>query len=155
MPDDCDVGMFGLLIKSLEYTDDAALIDRTSEKSTERINRFTEGSVEAADMVVSVEKTKCMHVDSELVQHLSRIYVGEADYSDTSLVKTRYSVCSFCGWCGPSQHGLEIHTDRWCGEAHRKVDEKEFEVEKILQARGSVRHRFYEVQWKGFAERTW
>ena len=52
MPDDCDVGMFGLLIKYLEYADDAALIERIEEKSTERINRFTEGSVEAADMVV-------------------------------------------------------------------------------------------------------
>ena len=59
MPDDFDVGMFGLLIKPLEYADDAALIDRTEEKLTERIKRFTEGSVEAAGMVVSVEKTEC------------------------------------------------------------------------------------------------
>ena len=88
VPDDLAVSLFGLLIKSLEYADDAALIDRTAEKSTERINRFTEGSVEAADMVVSVEKTYCMHDDSELVQHFSRISVGEADYSDTLLVKT-------------------------------------------------------------------
>ena len=29
------------------------------------------------------------------------------------------------------------------------------EVENILQARGSVQRRFYEVQWKGFTERTW
>ena len=112
MPDDCAVGIFGLMIKSLEYADDAALIDRTAEKSTERINRFTEGSVEAADMVVSEEKTECMHVDSELVQHFSRISVGEADYNDTSLVKTWDHVCPFCGWCGPSQHGLAIHTAR-------------------------------------------
>ena len=28
-----------------------------------------------------------MHVDSELVQHFSIISFGEADYSDTSLVK--------------------------------------------------------------------
>ena len=54
MPDDCTMGLFGLLIKSLEYADNALVIDRTAEKSTERINRFTEGSVEAADMVVSV-----------------------------------------------------------------------------------------------------
>ena len=57
VPDDCAVGVFGLLIKSLEYADNDALIDRTSEKSTERINRFTEGSVEAAYIVVSVDKT--------------------------------------------------------------------------------------------------
>ena len=68
MPDDFAVGIFGLMIKSLEYADDAALIDRTAENSTERINQFTEGSVEAADMVVSVEKTEWMHVDSELVR---------------------------------------------------------------------------------------
>ena len=106
-------------------------------------------------MVVSVEKTECMHVDSELVHHFSRISVGEADYSDTSLVKTWDHVCPFCGWCGPSQHGLAIHTARWWGEAQRKVHEKYFEVENILQAHGSVQNRFYEVQWKGFAERTW
>ena len=64
MPDDCAVGLFGLMIKSLEYAGDAALIDRTVEKSTERINRFTEGSVEAADMVVSVENNEFMHVYS-------------------------------------------------------------------------------------------
>ena len=80
MPDDCAVGLFGLMIKSLEYADNAALIDRTAEKSTERINRFTEGSVEAADMVVSVENTECMHVDSELVQHFSRISVGASGH---------------------------------------------------------------------------
>ena len=57
------------------YADDAALIDRTAEKLTERINRFTEGSVEAADIVVSVYKTECMHVDSELLHHFSRISV--------------------------------------------------------------------------------
>ena len=96
-----------------------------------------------------------MHVDSELVQHFSIISVGEADYSDASLVKTWDHVCSFCSRCGPSQHGLTIHTACWCGEAQRKVHEKDFEVENILQARGSVQHRFYEVQRKGFAERTW
>ena len=46
VPDDCAVGLFGLMINSIEYADDAALIDRTAEKSTEGINRFTEGSVE-------------------------------------------------------------------------------------------------------------
>ena len=150
VPDDCAVGIFGLMIKSLEYADNAALIDRTAEKSTERINRFIEGSVEAADMVVSVEKTECMHVDSELVQHFYRISFEEADYNDTSLVKTWDHVCPFYGWCGTSQHGLAIHTARWCREEQRKVYEKDFEVENILQARGSVQHRFYEVQWKGF-----
>ena len=35
------------------------------------------------------------------------------------------------------------------------MHEKDFEVENILQARGSVKHRFYEVQWKGYTERTW
>ena len=134
MPVYCDVGLYGLLIKSLEYADDAALIDRTAEKLTERINRFNEGSVEAAYMLVSVQKTECMHVDYELVQQFSRISVGEVDYSDTLLVKTWDRVCSFCGWCGPSQHGMEIHTACWFGEAQRKLYEKDFEVKNILQA---------------------
>ena len=116
VPGDWAVGLFVLLIKSLEYSEDSALIYRTAEKSTERINRFTEDSVETAYMVVSVEKTECIHVDSELVQHFSRIYVGEADYSDTLLIKTWDHVSSFCGWCGPRQHGLAIHTFCWCGE---------------------------------------
>ena len=50
---------------------------------------------------------------------------------------------------------LAIHTARWCGEAQSKVHEKDFEVENILQARGSVQHMFYEVHWKGFTEWTW
>ena len=57
MPDDCTVGMFGLLIKSLEYADDTALIDRTAEKSTERINRFTEVSVFSTDTTMSAAST--------------------------------------------------------------------------------------------------
>ena len=96
-----------------------------------------------------------MHVDSELLQHFYRIFFGESDYSDTSFVKTWDHVCPFCGWCGPSQHRLAIHTALWCGKAQTKVHEKDFEVENILQAHESVQHRFYEVQWKGFAERTW
>ena len=77
-------------------------------------------------MVVSVEKTECMHVDSKLVKHFSIIFIVESDCSDTSLVKTWDLVCSFCGWCGPSQNGLAIHTARWCGEAQRKVHKKDF-----------------------------
>ena len=63
------VGLFGLFIKNLEFADDAALIDLTVRAAAERLNRYTTGAKEDADMEVSVPKTECMHVDSELVQH--------------------------------------------------------------------------------------
>ena len=61
-------------------------------------------------MVVSLEKTECMHVDSELVQHFSRISVGEADYSDTSL-------CQNLGTCVPVLW-LVRTKPAWAGDSH-------------------------------------
>ena len=76
-------GLFGLWIKSLEYADDAALSDLTVEAATKWINRITEGALKDADMEVSVPKMECMHVDSELVQHFSRVTASAADYQET------------------------------------------------------------------------
>ena len=57
--------------------------------------------------------------------------------------------CEHCGRAFNSQQGLSIHVSRWCGEATREFFPSDFEVDKIIEARGSPDNRYYKVQWKG------
>ena len=106
------VGFLGLFIKSLEYADDAALLDLTIEAATDRINKFAEGAEADANMIVSVPKTECMHIDSELVQHFSRVTVDSSDYDDTGLISKWSHPCMHCNAVFDSRHGLSIHLGR-------------------------------------------
>ena len=111
-------------------------------------------------MEVSVPKTECMHVDSELVQHYARVTVNKADYQDTGkdgLITKWAHPCTHCPAVFPDKHGLAVHLGRWCGAARRETFEQEFEVDKVLQARGPPQYRFYEVLWAGYSleEATW
>ena len=65
------------------------------------------------------EKTECMHIDSELVQHFSRVTVDSSDYDDTGLISKWSHPCMHCNAVFDSRHGLSIHLGRWCGEAER------------------------------------
>ena len=146
------IDLFELFIKNLEFADDAALVDLTLSAAAERLNRFTAGAIEDADMEVSVPKIECMHIDSELVQHFSRVTVGEEDYDDETLVEKWSHPCSYCNAVYGTQHGLNIHLARWCGEATRECYTEEFPVDRILQARGPLEHRYYQVLWAGYTK---
>jgi hypothetical protein len=54
-------------------------------------------------------------------------------------------------WCGmkyPTKDGLAIHTGS-C-KVKEGTFEQEFEVEKVLDVRGTQEERFYLVQWKNW-----
>ena len=50
------VDVLGMLIKSLEYADDAALFNKAVQAATERLTRLAAELNRRADMVISVEK---------------------------------------------------------------------------------------------------
>ena len=47
---------------SLGYADDAALVDESPENATRRVTNIAQGSRTDADMIISIDKTQCMHV---------------------------------------------------------------------------------------------
>ena len=56
------VTVLGVLLSRLEFADDAALIDESIEKASERISSIAKGSRELADMEVCIDKTETMFV---------------------------------------------------------------------------------------------
>ena len=51
-----------LTLQTLNYADDAALIEDTVEEMTERFTRLADKSMKEADMVVRMDKTHSQHV---------------------------------------------------------------------------------------------
>ena len=49
-------------VSKLEYADDAALIDENVEQASARVTSIAKGSLEEAAMVISIRKSKVMHV---------------------------------------------------------------------------------------------
>ena len=52
--------MWGTCLHTLGYADDAALLDTTLEKVTERVTSIAQGSKVDADKLISVSKTEVM-----------------------------------------------------------------------------------------------
>ena len=50
-----------------------------------------------------------------------------------------------------------MHEAIWCGWIERLDTEKDYEVKKILEARGCPEYKFYLVKWKGYStkENSW
>ena len=57
---DGGVTVLGVLLSRLEFADDAALIDESIDKASERISSIAKGSRELADMEVRIDKTETM-----------------------------------------------------------------------------------------------
>ena len=49
-------------IRALEYADDAGFADNNAEVATKRLTAVSRGSREDASMIISVPKTKAMHI---------------------------------------------------------------------------------------------
>ena len=52
-------------VSKLEYADDAALIDENVEQASARVTSNAKGSLEEAAMVISIRKSKVMHVHTK------------------------------------------------------------------------------------------
>ena len=128
----------GINLHTLGYADDAALLDLSIEKATERVTSISKGSVLDADMVISVAKTEVMHVT-------------EQDRVPPATTPELEDACKFvCPHIGCDRvffnvHGCKCHA----GKCRRK---DWFAVEKILDVRGETgtNKREFLVRWKGY-----
>ena len=125
-------------IHTLGYADDAALLDYDIGTASSRVTTISQGSRQDADMVISVPKTKGMHVCEQ----------GAVSKTTSKEAKR---VCKFecpnigCRRVFFNKRGMRCHA----GKCKWK---DEYFVEKILNARGpecSAKQEFL-IRWKGY-----
>ena len=93
-------------ISSLEYADDAGLIDTNVERASTRISAISSGSRNDASMTISIPKTKVMHIHK-------RVRVSET--TDEEIASMGFTnICPECQREFPTKRGLAIHQGRWC-----------------------------------------
>ena len=134
------VTMLQVFLSKLEYADDAALINRTCEEASERVSRLARKARELADMEISIPKTEAMLVRKDV----RKDKIEAEEFTDMGFKH----VCDWCGMSYPTKDGLRTHITVHC-KVKKGTYEEEFEVEKILDVRGSPEERFYLVRWKG------
>ena len=100
----------------------------------DRLNSIAKGSLDQADMTISLSKTKILQVEAQ--------EVGEA--SGAELLKECKFTCPHlsCGFKFKTKRGMMIHAGRcqW---------KNEFEVDRLLACEGHICARKYLVRWKG------
>ena len=97
---------YQLTITSLEYADDAGLIDTSVERASTRISAISSGSRNDASMTISIPKTKVMHIHKK---------VRVSETTDEEIASMGFTnICSECQRDFPTKRGLAIHQGRWC-----------------------------------------
>lgn len=157
-PEGCNsfANLLLLLLGSMEYADDAALVDIEEAAASLRVSRLEAGAKQDADMEISRPKTEVMHAQQQAQVSPAK----PQDYAKITQCKAPVlkHVCQYCGDGFDTQQGLRKHTTSHCEEAKRRVygtTEEEWEVERVLDARGSPQFRFYLVRWAGWEEAGW
>ena len=93
-------------VSSLEYADDAGLIDEDTSLASSRISSISKGSREDAAMIISIPKTKAMHVHPT---------VGVSKTTDEEITELNLKHhCPGCGRAFVNPHGMRVHFGRWC-----------------------------------------
>ena len=93
-------------ISGLEYADDAALLDPDTEQASRRLSSISSGSKKDAAMVISIPKTKVMHVHKkDRVSKTKEEEISEMGFKH---------VCPDCARDFPTKRGLAVHQGRWC-----------------------------------------
>jgi hypothetical protein len=131
-----------VIIHILGYADDAALIDYGDAeglaRAEKRVSSVAKGSREDADMMISIPKTKVLHVRTQ--EEVSATTGNEAR-----------SVCKFtcphlhCGFQFHNRRGLLVHAGRceW---------RNEFKIDRIVASKGPVFAKQFKIRWAGFSE---
>ena len=99
-------GDSSVLMSKFEYADDAALIDGNTTLASARVTALAEGSLKDAAMIISVRKSKAMHI------HRTR-RVDATTEEDVAALSLEHK-CESCGREFTKQRGLNIHMARWC-----------------------------------------
>lgn len=140
--DDISVGNY-LHVGTLGYANDVAIISESPTRMSERVTSISTGSSSDADMKINITNTKALHIakqDKIKPATIVEIKKTESDYE--------YN-CPFCPRRFKTKRGRNIHSAR-CDCQHGLAD-KEDEVERIVAAFGTPTHRWFRVQWVGFA----
>lgn len=131
-----------VLIHTLGYADDAALVDLGNpngiQTATSRVTAVAKGSRADTDMEISIPKTKVLHVRRQ------------EQVTDTTATEAR-AVCKFtcphlnCGFKFHNRRGMQIHASK----CEHKNDLK---ISKILDCKGEVCSRKYLIRWENYPE---
>ena len=93
-------------VSKLEYADDAASIDENVEQAYVRVTSIAKGSLEEGAMVISIRKSKLMHIHK-------KTRVGATTEADVASFNLSHK-CSACAREFTKQRGLRVHVARWC-----------------------------------------
>ena len=133
------------MIDNLFHADDAALINTSVAEAMERLTVLAKALTEQADMRINVGKTKVMHTQQTLIVERPTA----ADYKLKENAELLKEKCEGCGRCFVNKHGLSMHQGRWC-DWFSRLDSPNYSVDRILQSRDPLEHRFYFVSWTGY-----
>lgn len=93
-------------VDKLEYADDAAFVDDIVDDASVRVSSISRGSVSDASMVISIKKTKAMHIHQ-------KENVSPTLESEIVALKLKFK-CPNCDRTFPNARGLAVHKGRWC-----------------------------------------
>ena len=129
-------------ISALEYADDAGLLDANVADASVRMSAISRGSREDAAMIISIPKTKAMHI------HKTMAVTNTTEEEIISLhLKHK---CPDCAKSFSTLHGMRVHRGRWCDggltERSRKgsLADKAVQLAKRKSAEKEREHVFIE-----------
>ena len=94
---------YKVTVKALEYADDTSLLDDNTACTSERLSSIARGSREEASMIISVPKTKGMHIHKTAD-------VSETTEEEVQALKLKHKCPALnCGRTFTTQRGLRIH----------------------------------------------
>ena len=99
-------------VSKLEYADDGGMIDENAAFASVRLSAIATGSEEDAAMVISIVKTKAMHVHQ-------RISVSKTTEEEVIAMNFK-NKCEKCSRTFPTARGLHIHQARFCNPKRKK-----------------------------------
>ena len=112
-------------ISALEYADDAGLLDASVEEASDRLTAISCGSRNDAAMIISVAKTKAMHIHKT-------IRVPETVEDEVIALHLKHK-CPECGKAFPTSRGMKIHLKRWCDGGRTVRSRKGTLADKAVQ----------------------
>ena len=95
-----------ILVSKFEYADDAALVDENAALASTRVTALATGSMTDAAMLISIKKSKAMHVHKP-------VRVDATTEADVATLGLSHK-CDSCGREFTKQRGLRVHVARWC-----------------------------------------
>ena len=116
-----------LTVSSLEYADDAGLVDEDAANASARITAIAVGSRKDAAMEISKPKTKVLHIHA-------RSNVSETTEPEVDALNLKHKCPEpDCRRSFPTQRGLAIHRTRWCTNGTQIRSRKGSLADKAVQ----------------------